>query len=319
MKVHFPENVIRELYGEYKKHSDAFNKRGYEPREVLFPLCIDDENIVNLGTKSVIGKPDGVNDIPHHEDVCDKGTRLGSIHTHPYDILADDIDLFEETAKHSMSDYFGLVANMLNYGTEYIVSCAMEPLTKDSMVEDYEVVCKSIKDVSEADLQKVRRTRRPDYNRVKQSKVSPAAQQFFIETAQEWFEDYPFDEPLPQSVIDGMKRDVFEEVAKRTKSEAKNGIVYPPPSVQHSTNIDDWIHQPWPTDPVESHGMRQKVIFFRKADAASIENHFVKAGKAKTDSFHITCKRRPLMRKTRKDIGPRYKTICNFEDKTLNL
>jgi len=316
MNIYFPKETNKKLYHNLKKYSTGDKKN-----EVLFPLCLNSKNRVNLGTKRRIGKTSYVNDIPYSEKCCAEGNRIGSIHTHPYEIGADDIDYFKETEYYSQDDLFGSLADHINKETKDNVTCAVEPLEMTKEHEELIVVCKRIKDVTEDDLLNVKRTRKPDFTREsKTTLLYPKIKKESVKLIKEYLKVYPYGENIPESVIMGLKKEIVDEIKERTNESREGGIVYPFPEMQHTTDMDEWLKDYENTldmSPTERFLKKEKIKFWRKADAASIEEHLKKLGKLSEDRFKIVCKKAPF-RKTRKGID-RPNMICNFAEKKLEL
>jgi len=316
MKITFPRKTNEKLYNTYKRYSFDEPKK-----EVNFPLCIDKNGKVNFGTVYKVGDTDTVPSIPYDEKCCKNSERLGDIHTHPLLEDSDDWDYFEESQYFSQSDFFGMLSNHLNNDITDNVSCAMEPISLKRDREEYLIVCKRLKNVTEDDLREVKRDRHPNWNRINMSKkvTDPIVKQALVKLSKEMLEDYPYGGMLPESVIVGMRDEVVEEVKQQTGQNVEGGVVYPIPEMQHTTNTQEWLHillrANWTPDRVRYERERNRI--WRKADAASIEKHLKELGKVSSASFPLVCRRFPL-RKTRKG-QPERDMICNFGDKTLNL
>ncbi len=317
MEITFNKDTNKKLYNAYNRYS-----KGKNSKEVLFPLCLNEANEVNLGNKISEGKMDATSDIPYDVDCCPEGKRIGSIHTHPINPLADDIDLFPETELFSQSDLFGSLAVHINKDMSDSIHCAMEP-TGNERNEEYTIECKRLKNVDEEDLKEVERNRKPDPNRVLTSKAPDFMKKEFIKLVAQALYDYPFGEKLPIGVISGLKKEKFEEFLEKSKTPFDlSGIIYPLPDMQQTDDIDMWLDKSkelQDKSAEEKMMLEQKMIFWRKADAASIEHNLKKKGKITVDRFSITCKIRPILRKTKKGTPERYRKICDFSDKKIDL
>jgi hypothetical protein len=310
MDVYFPKELNRKIYNAYKKYSFTGDKK-----EVLFPLCIDANNILNLGTKMNVGRLDVVQSMPYSTKCCENGKRLGNIHTHPHEIGADDIDYFKETAVFSQTDFFGALADHVNKDTKDNVNCAMEPVEISDKREEFIVVCKRIHDVTENDLKEVVRNRQPDFTiESEMTRAYPELKAETIKLIKGFLNDYPFGKKLPESVIIGMKKDATNRIKKQIGQEnGEESIVYPFPEMQHTTNIDEWVKIYKETKPMTKDEIflgTERLQFWRKADAAAIESHLEKKGKISTASFRIVCRTLPTNRKTDEKF-------CNFNEKKL--
>lgn len=131
----------------------------------------------------------------------------------------------------------------------------------------------------------------------------------------EWFSEYPYGERLPESVVIGLRDDVVEKAKKQSGVTMEGGVVYPWPEMQHTTDVDEWFrmysdYMKIPRTRQDMEGKGQKNLFWRKADAASIEDHLKKEGKLSEDSFKLVCRKIPSRREQK---------ICNFSDKELTL